>query len=105
MPRCAILACVLAHAVAPMYTHTRAPTHNTHTQTFINSGPVTSCEAPEGAYAFFTASVVQPDCPRSLHPGAVKGGARCPMLASAAFDRALSLQRRLSVQAATVAAA
>lgn len=77
----------------------------TNSQTGIKTGPVTSCESPEGAYVYFAPVVLAPDCPAVLHTDAAPGAARCPMLAAAAFDRAFSLTRRLGVRVAMVAPA
>lgn len=57
-------------------------------------GPVTSCDAPAGAYAFFAPTVVMPPCTKAMHPSTVPGAAACPTLAAAAFDNAFNLRRR-----------
>lgn len=74
-------------------------------KTHLKPGPVTSCEAPDGAYVLFAPAILQPNCPPTLHPSMmVEGAARCPIIAADAFERAFSLKKRLGVTAMTAAA-
>ncbi|GBF95875.1 hypothetical protein Rsub_08466 [Raphidocelis subcapitata] len=74
-------------------------------KSYLKPGPVTSCEAPEGAYAFFAPAVLQPACPPALHPETLQGAAPCAQIAADAFDRAFGLRKRLGVTPVTLKAA
>lgn len=76
--------------------------HPWFVKTAVRKGPVTSCDAPAGAYAFFQQLVASPACPPALHI-TIDGAAPCAMLAAQAVDRAFGLQRRLGVTAVTAA--
>jgi hypothetical protein len=95
-------------APSPLNLPPRAPRHSTSRrplalacQTVLRTGPVTSCDAPEGPYVFVSPSVLLPDCPRALHPSAPPGAARCAMLAADAFERVFSLRKHLGIVTAT----